>query len=93
MVTFDWKLTKNDEYPPEPAQTKDFWKYVDPGMTTIEVMDWYSTVFEMYACRMVGQVGPVPAQLYYIGNREWMNDQGHVFPDGNVEAWDSYTEE
>ena len=93
MVKFDWKYTVRDEFPEEPRQTKDFWKYVDPGMTALEVQDWYSTAFEVYACKMVGDDSPVPLNLYYIGDREWMNEQGHVYSDGHVEAWDSYTEE
>ena len=39
MVRFDWKYTARDEFPEEPRQTKDFWKYVDPGMTALEVQD------------------------------------------------------
>jgi len=93
MVKFDWKYTAKEEFPEEPPQTKDFWKYVDPGMTALEVLDWYSTVFEMYACKLVGDISPVPLQLYYIGNREWMTDTGKVLTDGHVEKWDSYTEE
>lgn len=93
MIIFNWKYPEKEQFPPEPAQAKDFWKCVDPRMTKLEVQDWYSTVFEMYACRMRGQIGPVPMQLYYIGDREFMSETGHVYPDGSVEAWDSYTEE
>lgn len=93
MVKFDWKYTVKDEFPPEPPQTKDFWQYVDPRMTTLEVLDWYSTVFEMYACKLYGETNPVPLNLYYIGDREWMSETGKVLADGHVAKWDSYTEE
>ena len=93
MVRFDWKYCDKEEFPEEPPQTKDFWKYVDPGMTALEVLDWYSTAFEMYACKLFGETSPVPLQLYYIGDREWMTDTGKVLTDGHVEKWDSYTEE
>jgi hypothetical protein len=93
MIVFEWKYPAKEQFPPEPKQTKDFWKCVDPGMTTLEVQDWYSTAFEMYACMLSGETSPVPVQLYYIGDREWMTETGKVLPDGHVERWDSYTEE
>lgn len=93
MIVFEWKYPDKEQFPEEPKQTKDFWKGIDPGMTALEVRDWYSTVFELYACKLKGDTSPVPVQLYYIGNREWMNEDGRVLPDGHVEKWDSYTEE
>ena len=93
MIVFEWKYPAKEQFPPEPKQTKDFWKCVDPGMTTLEVQDWYSTAFEMYACMLSSETSPVPVQLYYIGDREWMTETGKVLPDGHVERWDSYTEE
>ena len=91
MVRFDWKHCDKEQFPPEPEVTKDFWKQEHPGWDKWEVRDWYSTVFETYACKLKGEDGPVPSQLYYIGNREWMTESGWVLEDGHVEAWDSYT--
>ena len=92
MIRFEWKDTSK-QLPPEPAQTKDFWKNVDPGMTTLEVLDWYSTAFEIYACKMKGETGPVPTNLYYIGSGVWMSEQGHVYQRGAVTYWDSYQDD
>lgn len=93
MVRFEWKLTDNDIWPPEPTETKSGWKNIDPCMHPSEVQDWWSSNFEVYACRLRGIPGPVPAQLYYIGDNEFMSETGHVFREGTVLAWDSYTEE
>ena len=93
MVAFDWKYTEKDEWPPEPAHTKYGWQYVDPGMSAMEIQDWWSGNFEVYACKVRGIPGPVPSQLYYIGDGQFMSETGHVFKEGAVEAWDSYTEE
>ena len=93
MVTFEWKYPEKDGYPPEPAQTKSGWQYVDPGMSAMEIQDWWSGTFEMYACKLFGVPGPVPAQLYYIGQNQFMSERGHVYREGAVMAWDSYTED
>lgn len=92
MIKYDWKDAAK-RLPEEPAQTKDFWKNVDPGMTRLEVLDWYSTAFEIYACRMKGEDGPVPTNLYYIGSGAWMSEQGHVYQRGSVTHWDSYDDD
>lgn len=91
MVRFDWKLTDKEQFPPEPEVNKDFWKQEHPGWDKWKVLDWYTEVFEVYACKLKGEESPVPSQLYYIGNREWMTDSGWVLTDGHVDAWDSYT--
>ena len=93
MVRYDWKYTGKEQFPPEPEVTKDFWKQENPGWDKWKVLDWYTEVFEVYACKLKGEESPVPSQLYYIGNREWMTDSGWVLTDGHVEAWDSYTDE
>ena len=93
MIIFNWKYPEKEQYPPEPQVTKDGWKLDDPGMSPVEIMEWYETHFEMYACRLFGEDGPVPAQLYYIGDNEFMSETGHVFKEGMVTAWDSYTED
>ena len=93
MVRFDWKYTDKDQWPPEPGVTKNYWKYENPGLTVQEVMEWYEEHFEVYACRLRGIPGPVPSQLYYIGDNEFMGETGHVFREGSVVAWDSYTED
>ena len=93
MIIFNWKYPEKEQYPPEPQATKDGWKLDDPGMSSVEIMEWYEAHFEMYACRLFGEDGPVPAQLYYIGDNEFMSETGHVFKEGMVTAWDSYTED
>ena len=93
MVRFDWKYCDKEQFPPEPEFTKDFWKQENPGWVSWKVLDWYSETFETYACKLKGETSPVPAQLYYIGNREWMTESGYVWADGHVEAWDSYTDD
>lgn len=93
MVRFDWKYCEKDEFPPEPEFTKDFWRQEHPGWDKWDVRDWYSEVFETYACKLKSETGPVPSQLYYIGDREWMTESGWVLTDGHVEAWDSYTDD
>lgn len=93
MVRFDWKFCDKEQFPPVPEVTKDYWKQEHPGWDKWEVRDWYSTVFETYACKLKGEDSPVPAQLYYIGDREWMTESGWVLTDGHVEAWDSFTDD
>lgn len=93
MIIFNWKYPEKEQYPPEPQVTKDGWKLDDPEMSSVEIMEWYEAHFEMYACRLFGEDGPVPAQLYYIGDNEFMSETGHVFKEGMVTAWDSYTED
>lgn len=91
MVRFDWKYCDKEQFPPEPKYTKNYWKQDHPDWDKWKVLDWYTEVFEVYACKLKGEESPVPSQLYYIGNREWMTDSGWVLTDGHVEAWDSYT--
>ena len=93
MVRFEWKYTDKDQWPPEPDVTRNCWKYENPGLTVQEVMEWYEEHFEIYACKLRGIPGPVPSQLYYIGDNEFMGETGHVFKEGSVVAWDSYTED
>ena len=93
MIRFDWKYCDKDEFPPEPEVTKDYWKQEHPGWDKWEVRDWYTEVFETYACKMKGETSPVPSQLYYIGSNEWMTETGRVIHEGHVEAWDSYTDD
>ena len=93
MIIFNWKYPEKEQYPPEPKAMKDGWKDEDPGMSSVEIMEWYEAHFELYACRLFGEDGPVPAQLYYIGDNEFMSETGHVFKEGMVTAWDSYTED
>jgi hypothetical protein len=78
MIIFNWKYPEKGQYPPEPQVTKDGWKLDDPEMSPVEIMEWYEAHFEMYACRLFGEDGPVPAQLYYIGDNEFMSETGHV---------------
>lgn len=95
MVKFDWKYTEKDEYPPEPGVGKNDWKYKHPSWEEHPwmVYDWWTEVFEVYACKMKGIFRPVPTNLYYVGDNEWMDENGHVYGEGAVIAWDSYTEE
>jgi hypothetical protein len=93
MIRFDWKQTGEGQFPPKPKQTKDFWKNVDPGMTPLEVQAWYSTAFKIYACKIRGCDNRVPKNLYYIGAHEWMSETGCVYPEEQVEAWDSYEDD
>lgn len=92
MIVFDWRYPSKEQFPPEPKYTKDYWKQEHPDWSKWQVLDWYTEVFEVYACKLKGETSPVPLQLYYIGNREWMTDGGKVLTDGHVEKWDSYTE-
>lgn len=93
MIVFEWKYPAKEQFPPEPEYTRNYWKQDHSDWEEWMVLDWYSEVFETYACQLKGSDSPVPVQLYYIGNREWMNESGRVLPDGHVERWDSYTEE
>ena len=93
MVRFEWKYTDKDQWPPEPEQTKNGWKLIDPGMNNYEIRTWWDDNFEIYACKLFGLNTPVPSQLYYIGDNRFMADDGHVFEEGMVLAWDSYTED
>lgn len=93
MVRFDWKFPEKEQFPPEPQTTRNAWKQDHKDWDKWEVIDWYSETFEMYACKLKGEDSPVPSQLYYIGDREWMTDSGWVLEDGHVEAWDSYTDD
>ena len=93
MVRFDWKLTDKEQFPPEPQRTRNGWKNIDPEMATVDILDYYAENFTMYACKLKGEESPVPSQLYYIGDREFMTETGRVISDGYVEAWDSYTDE
>lgn len=92
MVRFDWKYCDRDQFPPEPQTTRTAWEQDHPDWDKWQVLDWYTEVFEVYACRLKGETSPVPLQLYYVGDREWMTDGGWVLTDGHVEKWDSYTE-
>lgn len=91
MVKFDWKATADGKFPPEPDSIKDGWQAENPGMSKMEIVDWWDSHFEIYACRMFGVPGPIPTNLYYIGDEKWMSETGHVYK--AVTHWDSYTEE
>lgn len=93
MVRFDWKYTDKDQWPSEPGTMKDGWEHENPFMTKQEVLEWWEDHFEIYACRLKGITSPAPAQLYYIGDCEFMSETGHVYKEGRVLAWDSYTED
>lgn len=93
MVRFEWKRPALDEYPPEPGVSKAGWQRENPGMTKAEILEWWENHFEVYACKLWGVPGPVPVQLYYIGDHLFMSETGHTYKAGSVLAWDSYTEE
>lgn len=92
MVKFDWKKT-TAKLPPEPVMTLDELKADDPDLTKGDAVMYFYENYDPYACRLQGDPSPVPENLFYVGNGNWMDGTGHVYQRGAVESWDSYTEE
>lgn len=93
MVKFEWKKATPYSMPPEPVRTLSDLKAHNPDLTKREAVMYFYENYDPYACRLAGDPSPVPENLFYVGNEEWMDGTGHVYQRGAVESWDSYTEE
>ena len=91
MVKFDFKKAA-DKLPPEPVPTLEKMMEDKPGLTKREAVMYFYENYDPYACRLAGDPSPVPENLFYVGNKKWMDGTGHVYRRGAVESWDSYTE-
>ena len=91
MVKFDFKKT-SVKLPPEPFLTLNELRADDPDLTKREAVMYFYENYDPYACRLAGDPSPVPENLFYVGDGNWMDGTGHVYQRGAVESWDSYTE-